>query len=64
MIFPRLAALAEAAWAVPANKDLSSFENKLKAELQLYAHSHIYYYDPFNPGLHPEPVDFVSQNQE
>src|SRR5258708_19224041 len=51
MIFPRLAALAEAAWVMPSFKDEAVFEKKLKFELQLYNKKAIYYYDPFNPVL-------------
>jgi hexosaminidase len=64
MVFPRLAALAEAAWVMPSVKDEAAFETKLKAELQLYNNKGIYYYDPFNPGLHPEAVDYQPKKKE
>jgi hexosaminidase len=64
MIFPRLAALAEAAWATPSVKDEAAFEKKLKAELQLYNNKGIYYYNPFNPDLHPEAVDYAPKKKE
>jgi hexosaminidase len=59
LIFPRIAALAEAAWTNSAGKDQDSFNERLKAELPLYDKDGIYYYNPFNPAAHPEPVDFA-----
>jgi hexosaminidase len=59
MLFPRLAALSESAWAVAAVKDLPKFEEKLKAELKLYSAKGIYYYNPFNPGEHSEAIDYA-----
>lgn len=59
MLFPRMAALAEAAWVMPFNKNLTFFEEKLKAELINYNKSNIYYYNPFDPGQHPEAVDYA-----
>jgi hexosaminidase len=57
LIFPRIAGLAEAAWTEPALKNDESFKQRLKLNLALYQKSNIYYYDPFNPQFHPEPVD-------
>lgn len=59
MLFPRMAALAEAAWVLPANKNISVFEEKLKVELTNYDKSNIYYYDPFDPAKHPEAIDYM-----
>jgi hexosaminidase len=59
LLFPRIAALAEAAWVMPANKNLTFFEEKLKAELENYDKGNIYYYNPFDPGQHPEAVDYA-----
>jgi hexosaminidase len=59
MLFPRLAALSEAAWTEPAIKDPVKFKEKLKGELKLYGKKGIYYYDPFNPEAHPEAVDYA-----
>ena len=58
MLFPRMAALAEAAWVMPTNKNLNFFEEKLKAELLNYDKAGIYYYNPFNPAQHQEAVDY------
>jgi hexosaminidase len=59
MIFPRMAALAEAAWTDSARKDEASFNERLKANLALYDKNNIYYYNPFDPTAHPEAVDFA-----
>jgi len=57
LLFPRMAALAEAAWSAKENKSHSSFDARLKAQLPLYDRAGLYYYDPFHPALHKEPVD-------
>jgi hexosaminidase len=57
LTFPRMAALAEAAWTSKSNKDIQSFDIRLKGHLSLYEKAGVYYYDPFDPGLHAEPVD-------
>lgn len=59
MIFPRMAALAEAAWTDSARKDEASFNERLKANFTLYDKDNIYYYNPFDPTAHPEAIDFA-----
>jgi len=59
MTYPRIAALAEAAWTNAAQKNEASFNDRLKAQLPLYDKDGIYYYNPFNPTVHPEAVDFA-----
>ncbi len=59
MIFPRLAALAESAWTNQSAKNETSFNERLKANFALYDKAGIYYYNPFDPQMHPEVVDFV-----
>ena len=59
MVFPRIAALAEAAWTDSASKDETSFNERLKDNFRLYDKDGIYYYNPFNPGMHPEAIDFA-----
>ncbi|MDO3645157.1 beta-N-acetylhexosaminidase [Mucilaginibacter sp. L3T2-6] len=59
MTFPRMAALAEAAWTDSARKDEASFNERLKANFPLYDKDNIYYYNPFDPGAHPEAIDFA-----
>lgn len=61
LIFPRIAALAEAAWTGPAQKNDSSFKQRLKANFALYQKAGIYYYDPFDPDFHREAVDIQYQ---
>lgn len=59
LIFPRIAALAEAAWSTAANKNEANLDDKLKAEIKWYKMAGVYYYNPFNPAEHPEVVDFA-----
>ncbi len=54
MLFPRLSALAEAAWTNPERKNFESFRQRLKIQLVLYKQQGLYYYDPFIPQFHPE----------
>jgi len=55
MIFPRLIALAEAAWTKPERKSLSDFENRLQLFMQYLKSLNIYYFDTFNKDETPEP---------
>jgi len=59
LLFPRMAALAEAAWSTEANKKEGTFSDKLKAEVEWYKKMSLYYYNPFNVAEHPEVVDFA-----
>ncbi len=59
MIFPRIAALSEAAWADTASKNEAAFNERLKLDFPFYDKEGIYYYNPFNPLLHPEAIDFT-----
>ncbi|WP_316835267.1 beta-N-acetylhexosaminidase [Pedobacter nutrimenti] len=54
LLFPRLAALAESAWTKQKNKNLEAFKSRLKSHINLYNQAGLYYYDPFQPGQHPE----------
>lgn len=64
MLFPRMAALAEAAWIMPVNKNIKTFDQKLKAELRIYDKKGIYYYNLFKPDMHPEAVDFTPKKDD
>jgi hexosaminidase len=55
MIYPRLQALAESAWTSPKNKNLTSFNTRLKPQLAYLKKKGIYYYNPFDQAEHPEP---------
>ncbi|WP_428329222.1 beta-N-acetylhexosaminidase [Mucilaginibacter sp.] len=59
MIFPRMAALSETAWTDSASKNETDFNERLKTNLKLYDNAGIYYYDPYDPSLHPEAIDFA-----
>ncbi|SIO37410.1 beta-N-acetylhexosaminidase [Chitinophaga niabensis] len=54
LTFPRLIALAEAAWTQTDKKDFVQFEKRLKTALPLLKARGIYYFE--NPKLTPEPV--------
>lgn len=55
MAFPRLAAVAEAAWTAPKSKECSLFMKKLPLFLQYLDTLGIYYFNPFDPASTPEP---------
>jgi hexosaminidase len=57
LLFPRIAALAEAGWNPAAKKSENIFKTSLKAHLAYYRDANIYYYDPFNPDLNKEAID-------
>jgi hexosaminidase len=56
MLFPRIAALAEAGWTEDRNKNFDHFNKRLREHLKLYGEDNIYYYDPFSPQNTCEPV--------
>jgi hexosaminidase len=45
MVYPRICALAEAAWTDPENRNFKFFENRLKPELELYRKAGLYFYE-------------------
>lgn len=55
LLFPRITALAEAAWS-KSEKDFQGFKQRLKKHMPLFQQASLYYYDPFNPAKNPEPV--------
>jgi hexosaminidase len=55
MIFPRLTAIAEAAWTDASNKDYKDYQRRLRSMLERYDVIGIAYFDPFAPGKTPEP---------
>ncbi|MCF3111587.1 beta-N-acetylhexosaminidase [Niabella sp. CC-SYL272] len=58
LVFPRIAALAEAAWTKEELKNYADFTGRLKKQFALYRDDDIYFYNPFNPSEIPEPVYF------
>jgi len=56
MLFPRITALAEAAWNGDEQKNLPAFKERVKQQLKLYQQDGLYYYDPFHPAQTPEPL--------
>ena len=57
LLFPRIAALSEAAWTKPADKNYQQFLSRLKSHLMFYQNAGIYYYNPFDPDKTPEIID-------
>ncbi|RZL19087.1 MAG: beta-hexosaminidase, partial [Pedobacter sp.] len=51
MLFPRIAAVAAAAWTIQENKNDEIFLKLVKNDLKLYKKQGIYYFDPFNEEL-------------
>ncbi|WP_186758738.1 beta-N-acetylhexosaminidase [Echinicola salinicaeni] len=56
LVFPRIAAMAEAVWSNKDNKNYVDFSLRLKNHFRLYRNEGLYFYDPFNPEAHPEPT--------
>lgn len=56
LLFPRIAAIAEASWSPDNQKNYKSFLSRLGQHLPLYQRDGIYYFDPFEPENHPEPI--------
>ncbi len=56
MLNPRLSALAEAAWTTPENKNFADFEERLKKMVRYFDSENIYYFNPFQQELNPEPA--------
>ncbi len=45
MLFPRISALAEAAWTLPANRNFGLFESRLSKDVILYKRKGIKMYE-------------------
>lgn len=54
LLFPRISALAEAAWTPKEKKGFNDFQDRLKKHLSYFKAAGIYYYD--NKKDNPEPV--------
>ncbi len=55
MVWPRLCALAEAAWTMPENKDYSDFQLRLNPSYNYFDKLGLWYFDHRNPSRHAEP---------
>jgi hexosaminidase len=55
MTYPRISAMAEAAWT-KGERSYDDFMVRLKPMLVFFKEKDIYYFDPFNPELNPEPA--------
>ena len=56
MTYPRLQAMAEAAWTQEKSKDYDKFMGRLKAHIFYMKTKGVYYFNPFDKAEHPEPV--------
>jgi hexosaminidase len=56
MTYPRICALAEAAWTQNSHKDYGDFTVRLKKMLTYFDQLKLYYYNPFDPAKTPEPA--------
>jgi len=56
MTYPRISALAEAAWTQNSQKDYAGFTVRLKKMLTYFDQLKVYYYNPFDPAKTPEPA--------
>ncbi|QPH39606.1 beta-N-acetylhexosaminidase [Pedobacter endophyticus] len=54
LLFPRIAALAEAAWTEAKNKDFKQFNTRMQPHFLLYGKAGLYYYNPAKPLQNPE----------
>lgn len=57
MIYPRITALAEAAWTEKANRDYDNYLQRLEHFLSDYKKKGIYFFDPIRPRKNPEVID-------
>lgn len=58
MFFPRMAALAEAAWTPEADrKDYMEFQHRIAQQNTLYRRQKLKYFNVVNPALTPEVID-------
>ena len=55
MAFPRIVAIAEAAWSNAERKNEADFEERLKLFLKYLDNRNIYYFNPFDKESTPEP---------
>ena len=56
MLFPRITALAEAAWTDPKNRDYGKFCQRLSTHETLFRKASLYFYDVDSPESTPEVV--------
>lgn len=62
MTYPRMSALAEAAWTNAGTKNYAAFEDRLRPMLHYLQTKNIHYFNLFHPDLTPEPVGLFSKN--
>ncbi len=55
LLFPRITALAEAAWTDTDKKNYQDFSGRVKSDLELFRKAGIYYFDAYSVRNHSEP---------
>ena len=63
MTWPRLCALAEAAWSQPEVKDYADFSARMEGACRYLDGKGVYYYDLRNPARTPEPLQPAKYNK-
>ena len=63
LLFPRISALAEVAWSNTEVKNEERYKLLLPKHLALYELEGLYYFHPFKPNFHPEPISIRKQPQ-
>ena len=63
MTWPRLCALAEAAWSQPEVKDYADFSARMDGAYSYLDGKGVYYYDLRNPARTPEPLQPAKYNK-
>lgn len=56
LLFPRMAALAEASWSKSESKNFDEFLHRLKPHTDMYQKQGVFFFNPFDEKLSPEPV--------
>lgn len=62
LTYPRLSALAEAAWTNNTQKTTDDFKRRLLPMLEYYKSQNITIYNPFEPGSTKEPIGLLRRN--
>lgn len=57
MLFPRLAAVSEAAWTPSAQRNYNGFKTRLAGHFPMYRADGLYYFDLLNPAQTGEPKE-------
>ena len=56
LLFPRICALAEAAWTETSKKNFQEFNTRIQNDIELFRKEGIYYFDTNAVNNHSEPA--------